>query len=161
MTNTEKVFLKSTDQAFSYLVNEYGFVSRNANDYEKSIWGNYSKTFFSQKLEVQIVVERSEVVLSVKTLVTPPGFKDYMSKQFYFMEILDYFAPNHSYLGDIFIIEDDKTVEDCPDFLIDKINEIAQLFKQYCTLMIKGDLNCWSELDALRKKNIKEFKKDI
>lgn len=132
---------------FEYLIDEYNYQIAN-EEFSPQAMGNAYITYLSPAVGVQIVIDRSQVLINIGDIV------DNIKEWFDFSDVIKFFNPS---IKDpyIFIEKSDKNTED--DIITLQVERLASALRQDCEPLLKGELWMKENIKGLEKKRVAEM----
>lgn len=136
---------------FGYLINEYYFrIERKI--YAPQTMGNAVVTFKSPEIGIEIVVDRSQVLISLGNQSDP------IEHWFEFSDIIKYYAPS---VEKVYIFTE-KTTDNTWDEVIEtQLQRLAIILRQYCEPLLKGAPLMIEEIKKIEEERRTEMLKKI
>jgi len=141
-------------QYFRYLVSDYDFIVVK-KEFSPSMMGNAFVVFASSKIGIEVVIDRDQVLIAMGDQSAP------RDKWFDFSYAYQYFS-NSTEQGYIF---PKKTKDNTWDEIVEiQLRRLADLLRQYCDPLLKGDLSMQGKIEELAQnysKNLLEHLRQI
>ncbi len=137
----------SVKKHFGFLLTDYDFFIAH-EQFSPEAMGNAQIIFKSPLVGIDIVLDRSQVLVSIGSLVEPR--RDW----FEFSDVLYCFVPNLA----AYIFPSVPT--DFPDFgsSVDaQVSRLARLMSQYCVPILKGDLSMSNKIKEIESERVSKM----
>jgi hypothetical protein len=139
-------------QYFQFLTNEFGFsIIKESYNPEIKI-GNGSVMYQSKFATLEVVVEKTEVLLKIGQRKAP------LEDWFEFQDVMKYFAPevDDVYLrsGITLTLKDSLAIET-------RIRNMVALLRKYCQPLLAGDFSMKASIKEVREKRARRIWGDV
>lgn len=136
---------------FNFLIDDYGF-SVFREEYSPKYMGNADIVYKSGSIAILVVVDRSQVLLNVGKTTQPE------KEWFEFTDVIKYFNPTISEVYDF----SRGSLPD-QDYVEMQAKREAQLLRQYCEPLLRGDFSMYEQIKEIENKRssemLEQFKK--
>jgi hypothetical protein len=126
-------------------MDEYGF-SVVHEVYSPGIMGNAVVVFKSDTTGIKIVVDRSQVLVNIGKLTMPE------EEWFELSDIVHFYAPA---LEDVYVFPRD--FQNNQDTVELQVGRLAQIIRQYCEPLLKGDFSDENQIKEIEKKRVADM----
>lgn len=140
-----KDVLSLIKESFHYLIHEYKFLI-DREQYSPEVMGNASVVYKAANIGIQVVVDRSQVLLNIGESVLPDRY------WFDFSDVMQYFAPH---IKSIYGFQNNDSRE-CPN-IGGQLKELAVMLRQYCEPILRGDFSMSKGIREIETKRISEM----
>ena len=129
---------------FMPLMHEYKF-SLIKDTYSPEYMGNSEVVFFSNKTGIRIVVDRSQVILTISSSLQNE------EKWFEFEDLIHYFAPRMK--GVYLFQRSEKKLNDVSS----QARWILKIMRNYCEPLLNGDFIDYDRVKEIERKRVNEL----
>ena len=130
---------------FDYLINEFGFYIER-KEFDPQAMGNAIVIFKSQKLGVEVVVDRNMVLISLGDQI------DSRRDWFEFSDVIKYYAPK---IDGVYVFE--KNFNTSWDQVVEtQLSKLAIILRQNCESILKGEQLNKKEVRKIEEKRVAE-----
>jgi hypothetical protein len=129
------------------LIKDYGF-SIARERYDPNMMGNAQVIFESTLIGIDIVLDRSQVLIAIGSLAKP------RREWFEFSDVLHYFTPDLTAYIFPNVPKDFPNYESSVDA---QVSRLAKLMSQYCAPILNGDLSIANKVKEIESKRVSEM----
>jgi hypothetical protein len=129
-------------QHFRYLTDEYGF-SITHDEYFPEHMGNADMVFMSPQIGIEIVLDRGQVLIDIGSVLQT------RKEWFEFSDVIHFFA---SEIEPVYIFPQDFANYQAA--IESQVSRLAQLMRQYCEPLIRGDLSMQSGIRKIEHNRV-------
>ena len=134
---------------FKYLTDDYGFVVAH-EIYSPMVMGNASVDFESSKTRIEIVLDRSQVLIALGPVSWP------RHEWFEFSDVVRFFAPA---VDPIYVFPED--IPDHAAALEMQVSRLANPMRQHCDPVLRGDFSMCDGIKEVERKREAELHQDL
>jgi hypothetical protein len=145
-------------QYFNYLIKEFDF-NIEKKEFDPNMMGNAYVIFRSARVEIEIVIDRDQVLISLGDR------KKSREKWFNYSDVLKLFAPSEVAYSDLEDLFNEKRANhisnaDTWDEVIEvQLDRLAVMLRRYCEPILKGDFSMKKDIKQIEEKRVSEMLK--
>jgi hypothetical protein len=138
-------------QYFNYLISDYDFhVTKKI--FDPDAMGNAFVIFESTKLGIQIVIDRSQVLIKIGDVLEP------RRQWLEFSDVVKYFAPS---IDSPYIFTQKTETRTWDEAIEIQLNRLASILRQYCEPLLKGDFGMKDQIKKIEERRVAELLQDL